>query len=82
MENQTNRTIIQAYIIGSLWIDKKESAAEALIKKNVRTIDFYTLFFIICKDYAICKLGECQENYPYSELIYEEKERICSKNTV
>jgi len=79
-KDEMSYPIALAYIISSLWLDGKEKEAEIRLDKYNITTDFIALLFNICKSYAICKLSQNQQEYPYFELIQMEKEWIQNKN--
>ncbi|NJD01664.1 MAG: tetratricopeptide repeat protein, partial [Ruminiclostridium sp.] len=76
MAEDTGYYIARAYIIGSLLLLGREEETGNRLNKQ-EDIDYTVpLLFSICKTYARCRLDEGYRQYPQSELIMEEKERI------
>lgn len=76
-EYETSYPVALAYIISSFWIEGKEAEAEKWLDEQSRISEVLSLFFCICKSYTLARLEEGHRQYPYSEIIMLEKQRIC-----
>ncbi len=72
--------IALAYIIGSLWLTGREAEAESRLKVQAKAAEVLPQFFHICKSYALDKLAEGRRQYPYSEILLTEKQKLCKKD--
>jgi len=75
-EDETSYPIALAYIISSLWLMGKEAEAERWLKEQGGSFEVGSQFLSICKSYALDRLNEGHQQFPYSELIRVEKEKI------
>ncbi|MFZ7103242.1 MAG: glycosyltransferase [Peptococcaceae bacterium] len=75
-EDETSYPLARAYIISSNWLLGKEAEAERLLKEEKGFAEIRSLFFTICKSYALARLQEGQQQFSYSELIRVETEKI------
>ena len=75
-KDETSYPLALAYIISSLWLTGKESEAERWLKEQSGPFEIVSKFFSICKGYALDRLNVGHQQFPYSELIRVEKERM------
>lgn len=75
-EDKSSYPIAFAYMIGSLWLAGREVEAKRQLKEQSKTSGVFPLFFHVCKNYVLDRLDEGHRQYPYSELIMLEKQRI------
>ncbi|AOY78153.1 glycosyltransferase [Clostridium formicaceticum] len=81
-KKETSYPIALAYIISSLWLMGKETEAEGWLKKVSKSVGVLSLFSHICKSYALDTLNEGHQQYPYSQLILLEKQRLDNSNYI
>lgn len=75
-EYETLSSITIAYIISSLWIVEKEEQADKWLKKQNEIFKILSLCLKIYKNYILDVLDKAYQQYPYSELIMIEKQRV------
>jgi len=75
-EDETSYPIALAYIISILWFTGKEADAERWLQEQNGAFEIASQFLSICKSYALDRLNEGHQEFPYSELIRVEKEKI------
>ena len=77
VEDLNGYPVASSYIISSLWIEGRETEAECQLAKQSNTTEHLSIISRICKNYVLHRLDEGYQLYPYSELITEEKKRLC-----
>jgi tetratricopeptide (TPR) repeat protein len=82
VDDETSYPIALAFIISSLRLEGRNTEAENRLGENINIAEVLLFHFNICKSYALCKLGESERKYPYSDLIQREKERIRNRNLI
>jgi glycosyltransferase involved in cell wall biosynthesis len=80
LENNAFMNIASAYMISSFWLAGKEAEAERRLAEQSRTAEIFSSFFRICQNYALDRLREGHQQYPYSELIMGEQERVSNRS--
>jgi hypothetical protein len=53
-------------MISSFWLAGKEAEAERRLAEQSRTAEIFSSFFRICQSYALDRLREGHQQYPYS----------------
>ncbi len=76
-KNEATEYVAFPYRLSSLWLAGKETEANQQLDNQSKLVDIFLLpFFRICQGYALERLKEAQQQFPFSELIVAEKERI------
>jgi len=75
-DEETIHSVALAYLISSLWLGEKVPEAENRLDQSKVNTEMIAHLFTIMKNYVLYRLDESQRQYPFSERIQREHERV------